>query len=107
MSTAAMTRISSVLQRLDVRDDLVDLLVGDLAPERRHRRREAGHDLGLGVEDRLADVVLVHLHVALVRRLLLAPEPLPRRADQTGAGRRVAADARLLGVDLLPLRGED
>ena len=46
-------------QRLDVRDQLQQLLFGDQALERRHDRLEAGHDLRLRVQDRLADVRLV------------------------------------------------
>ena len=44
------------LERLDVCDQLEQLFLGDQPLERRHDRLEAGDDLGLRVEDRLADV---------------------------------------------------
>src|SRR5271170_4804229 len=109
MSTAAMTiaPLNSLLERLDVRDDLGQLLIGHLTTERRHDGAEAGHDLRLGIEDRLADVVLVDLHRADVRGLLLLPDALPRGTDAGGAGRRVAGEAALVRVDALALRRGD
>src|SRR5579864_6199105 len=103
MSTAAMTiaPLNSLLERLDVSDDLGQLLVGHLTTERRHHGDEAGDDLRLGVEDRFADVVLVDLDGAGVRRLLLLPDALPRWADAGSAGRRVAREAALVGVEAL------
>src|SRR5580658_3210975 len=83
-------RRALVLERLDEGDDLVDLRVGDLTTEGRHRGREAHDDLGLRIENRLANVVFVDDDVALVGRLSVTPDSLPGRPHELGPRRRVA-----------------
>src|SRR5215831_13748981 len=109
MSTAAITiaPLNSLLERLDVSDDLGQLLVRHLTTERGHHGPESGDDLRLGIEDRFADVVLVDLDGADVRRLLFAPDALPRRPDAGRARRRVASEAALVRVEALTLRRGD
>ena len=52
----------------DVGDQLQQLLFGHQPLERRHDRLEAGHDLRLRVQDRLAEVGLVGHHRAAALR---------------------------------------
>src|SRR5258708_17657180 len=100
MSIAAMfgyscSRVTMLLERLDVGDELVDLLVGDLTPERRHDRLKAADDLRLRIEDRLANVVFVDLDLALVGRLPFTPDVFPRWADEPRPRRRMTPTAPL------------
>src|SRR5262249_34521157 len=81
--------------------------VRDLPAEGRHDRLVALHHLRRGVEDGLADVALVDAEPALVRLLLLAEDALPRRADESLAGRRVAGYAPLRLGELLSLIRRD
>jgi hypothetical protein len=75
-----------LLLGLDELDERGDLLVVELAGEARHLRGVALDDLGVGLEDRLADVVVVD-------------GDLPGRAGLGRAVEAVAAVAALALVD--------
>src|SRR5262245_25598909 len=79
---------SLLLERADVRDQVVDVLVAEVAPGR-HRRVSAigagavlDHQMEIGVLARLAVLVRVELEVALLE--------VARRRRERGAGRAVA-----------------
>src|SRR5690606_22703293 len=89
-----------LLLGLDVGDERGDLLVVEATGEAGHLRAEASHDLGVGLEDRLADVVLVDDLAAAVREGLgLAEQVLEARAGLHGAVGGVAAGAAAAGDD--------
>ena len=83
------------LQRLDVLDQLEQLLLADQPLERRHDRLEAGGDLRRRVENRFADVRLVD---ASPSRRSAASTVLPNRPSQhRAAALRVGPMAGVAG----------
>src|SRR5690348_17189382 len=70
-SCACATSVTLLGLPCEVRDELVELRGRDLRPQRRrHRGREARRDVGVGLEDRLADEGVERAAVR-GRRLLL------------------------------------
>src|SRR5207344_3531610 len=82
---------SGLLKTLDVLDDAAQLAITELALVGGHRGGERFDDLGLGIHDRLADVVLVDRGARAIGEVLRAAErALPGRTDQLRAVGRVA-----------------
>src|SRR5688572_19821341 len=87
----------SLLEGLDVFDQTGDAPVGELPLERGHRGWKAFDDLGLRLQDRLAQVVLVDTERTEPRDLLLlAEQALERRPHLLAAVDRVARRATAL-----------
>src|SRR5690606_11366879 len=67
------------LQALDVLDDAVDLLVGQLTLISGHTGREALDNFTAGIVDRLSDVIFIHFAGATVGKpSVSSPNALPR-----------------------------
>ena len=96
-AAAAPAALGVGAERLDVGDQLQDLLLAELPLEGRHDRLEARHDLGLRVQDRLAQVVVVG------RRPCCRPASVDRRADEAGERRDRARRPRLMAGDAAEL----
>src|SRR3954453_23375443 len=98
----------SLLQRLDVRHDLLRLAVRDEArlDASAHRpSRVAQHDVFVGLEDRAHQIVVVRRDRPAVGELhLRAVQTHERRADRVRVVGPVAADAAEIGEAVLSLR---
>src|SRR2546423_14498108 len=83
-------------ERLHVRDQFGNLLFGQLSLVRRHDRRIAGDQLGVGLKDRLAQVILIRDH----GRSIIQQHASSKYARDCWSALAVTGVALLLGEEL-------
>src|SRR5260370_22490986 len=90
-----------VLQRLDVRRKIHNLLFREQALETGHHRRIARNNFCIWLQDRLTDVVVIRLDCRSVGKLYLRTVKSVVRWAAAFAVRKVASLTSKFGLDLL------
>src|SRR6202521_1475612 len=90
------------LQRLNVGDQSEDLLLRQLPLKWRHQRLIRGHNLCIGLQNRLPNIGLVGFDGGAVGQKDFRAIQTIQRWGAAGAIGEVASDASLLGKELLP-----